>query len=382
MTTRVAIQPELLEWACDRAGHDVEVFAARFPRLGAWISRQEKPTLKQLEDFAKATHTPLGYLFLPTPPEEHLPIQDFRTVSGPRGPRPSPNLLDTLYTMQQRQAWLRETFLEDGMDPLPFVGSATLADNAESIGAEMRRLLGLEDGWARSVSTWQAAVSDLRRRIEQLRIMAVVNGVVGNNTRRALDVQEFRGFAMSDPYAPLIFVNGADAKSAQMFTLAHELAHVWLGAGGLSGFQGLFPRGTDVEDWCDKAAAELLVPARALKERWPEARRTDAPFEALAREFKVSPIVAARRALDLRLIGRETFMDFYNAYTSREHHQRPRAGGGDFYNNQNTRVGELLAGHVIRAALEGRIGFKEAYDLTGLRGGAFQEYATRLGVAL
>ena len=382
MTTRIAIQPELLEWACDRAGHEIEVFSVRFPKLRAWIAQQEKPTLKQLEDFAKVTRTPFGYLFLSKPPEEHLPIRDFRTVSGPRGPHPSPDLLDTLYAMQQRQAWLRETFIEDAMDPLPFVGSAKLADPPESIGLEMRRFLGLEDGWADSVSTWQAAVTDLRSRIEQLRIMAVVNGVVGNNTRRTLDVQEFRGFAISDRYAPLIFVNGADAKSAQMFTLAHELAHVWLGEGGLSGFQGLFPQGADVEAWCDKAAAELLVPANELKTRWPEVRRTESPFNALAREFKVSPIVAARRALDLRLIGREAFLDFYNAYASREHRQKPQSGGGDFYNNQNTRVGRLLAGHVIRAALEGRIGFKEAYDLTGLRGGAFQKYASKLGVAL
>ncbi len=382
MMARVAIQPELLKWACERAGHEVEVLSSRFPKLEAWISGREKPTLKQLEDFAKATHTPLGYLFLPEPPVERLPIPDFRTVSGSRGTRPSPDLLETLYAMQQRQAWLRETLIEDGMDPLTFVGSATLADAPESIGAEMRRLLGLEDGWARSVSTWQQAVSELRRRIEQLGIMAVINGVVGNNTHRPLDVDEFRGFVMSDPYGPLIFVNGADSKSAQMFTLAHELAHVWLGAGGLSGFEGLFPGGTDVEDWCDKAAAELLVPARALKIRWLDVRRADAPFEALAREFKVSPIVAARRALDLRLIGREAFFTFYDAYTSREDRPKPQSGGGDFYNNQNTRVGELLASHVIRAALEGRIGFKEAYDLTGLRGGAFQEYASRLGVAL
>src|SRR5690606_26927131 len=124
------------------------------------------------------------------------------------------------------------------------------------------------------------------------------------------------------------------------------------------------------------------VPARVLKARWTEVRRTESPFDALAREFKVSPIVAARRALDLRLIDREAFFAFYNDYTKQERHRKSAAGGGDFYNNQNTRVGELLAGHVIRAAMEGRIGFKQAYDLTGLRGGAFQEYASRLGVHL
>lgn len=375
------MKPEVLVWACERAGHGVDGFATRFPKLNAWIARDERPTLKQLENFAKATHTPFGYLFLPEPPREHLPIPDFRTTSGPRGPSPSSNLLETVYAMQRRQAWLRETLIDGGMAPLTFVGSANLSDAPESIAAEMRRLLRLDDGWANSVSSWQEAVSELRRRTEQLGVMAVVNGVVENNTHRRLDVEEFRGFAMSDPYAPLIFVNGADAKSAQMFTLAHELAHVWLGSGGLSGFEGLFAQGTDIETWCDKAAAELLVPADALTLRWRNARRQENPFDLLAREFKVSPIVAARRALDLRLIGRARFFAFYDDYISSERSVKT-GSGGDFYNNQNTRVGQLFAMHVLHAALEGRVGFKEAYDLTGLRGGAFQEYAARLGVSL
>lgn len=379
---RIPVKPELLEWACERAGHHADAFAARFPKLNAWIANEEKPTLKQLESFAKATHTPLGYLFLPEPPHEPLPIRDFRTGSKGRESSPSSNLLETIYAMQRRQAWLRDALVETGAEPHAFVGSAKLSDPPESIGAEMRRLLGLGNGWARSVSTWQEAVGELRRRIEQLGIMAIINGVVENNTHRQLDVNEFRGFAISDPYAPLVFVNGADAKSAQMFTLAHELAHVWIGAGGLSGFDGLFPQGTEVEAWCDKAAAELLVPEQALRLRWQEVRRQGDPFVVLARDFKVSPIVAARRALDLRLIGREKFFDFYDDYTSRERHSKRSSGGGDFDNNQNTRVGELFASHVLRAALEGSIGFKQAYELTGLRGGAFQEYASRLGVTL
>ncbi|MCC6750309.1 MAG: ImmA/IrrE family metallo-endopeptidase [Deltaproteobacteria bacterium] len=382
MTVRVDVKPELLRWACERSGLDVAALTGRFPHLEAWTRGEVKPTLKQLESLAKATHTPAGYLFLPEPPVERLPIPDFRTVSAPQRQRPSPELLDTIYAMQQRQGWLREYLIEDEAETLAFVGSARLSDPPESVGAEMRRVVGIEDGWASSVATWQQAVSDLRRRIEALGVMAVINGVVGNNTHRPLDVAEFRGFALNDPYAPLIFVNGADAKSAQMFTLAHELAHLWLGAPGLSGFEGLFPRGTDVEEWCNQAAAEFLVPARTLEAEWPEVRRSKAAFEALARTFKVSPIVVARRALDLRLIARTTFFAFYDAYIKQEHRRKPRAGGGDFYNNQNTRVGELLAAHVMRAAAEGRVGFKEAYDLVGLRGGAFREYASRLGVRL
>lgn len=222
-------------------------------------------------------------------------------------------------------------------------------------------------------------------RIEALGVMAVINGAVGNNTRRKLDVREFRGFALSDPHAPLIFVNGSDAKSAQMFTIAHELAHLWLGEAGegLSGFQNLQPDGDEVECFCDQAAAEFLVPATEIRVAWPSVANSDTPFEKLAGRFKVSPVVIGRRAMDLRLVDQEEFFSFYRFYTQQERRKKAaRTGGGDFYNNQNTRVGQLFASQVIRAAKEGRIGFKEAYDLSGLNGGTFQKYARKLGVPL
>ncbi len=384
MILRVPIRPEMLRWACERAGFATDELAPRFPQLPAWERGEKQPTLKQLEAFAKATRTPLGFLFLPEPPVERLPIPDFRTVT--QGPlrRPSPELLDSIYGMQRRQDWLREERIECEAEPFEFVGSARLTDDPAAVGGEMRRIVGIGDGWASEVATWQEAVSELRRRIERLGVMAVINGVVGNNTHRTLDVEEFRGFALTDRYAPLIFVNGADSKSAQMFTLAYELAHVWLGpeGEGISGFDGIFPGDTRVEKFCDQAAAEFLVPGRELKERWRAVKGASDAFEQIARHFKVSPIVAGRRAMDLRLVSRETFFDFYNAHTQRERQRTRPAGGGDFYSNQNTRVGTTFALSVIRAAIEGRVSFKEAYDLTGLRGGAFQKYARRLGAFL
>jgi Zn-dependent peptidase ImmA (M78 family)/transcriptional regulator with XRE-family HTH domain len=381
--TRVPIHPEMLRWARERAGQDLGDLAPRFPQLQRWERGEKQPTFKQLESFARATHTPFGYLFLREPPEEPLPIPDFRTVKH-RPARPSPDLLDTIYAMQRRQDWLREERIEGEAEPLEFVGNARLNDEPTAVGQEMRRTVGLDDGWAGEVPSWQEAVSELRRRIEDLGVMAVINGVVGNNTHRKLDVEEFRGFALTDRYAPLIFVNGADAKSAQMFTLAHELAHVWLGpeGEGISGFDGLFPGDSRIEKFCDQAAAEFLVPARELKDRWRDVRGTPDPFERVARHFKVSPIVAGRRTMDLRLVNRDTFFAFYKAYMKRERQRAESAGGGDFYNNQNTRVGSAFATSVIRAAIGGRLTFKEAYDLTGLRGGAFQEYARRLGMDL
>lgn len=380
---RVAVRPSMFSWACVRAGYDLQDLVPRFPQLPAWERSERQPTLKQLEAFAKATRTPLGYLFLPEPPEEHLPIADLRTVKD-RPARPSPDLLDTIHAMQRRQDWLREERMWGEADALDFVGCARVDENPVAIGQEMRRSVGLGEGWAGAVASWQEAISELRRRIEGLGVMAVINGVVDNNTHRKLKVEEFRGFALIDLFAPLIFVNGADAKSAQMFTLAHELAHVWLGRDGegISGYPGLFPGDGRIESFCNQAAAEFLVPAHELRENWRRLRGSTDPFERIARQFKVSPIVAARRALDLRLVDREVFFSFYEANKSREQRQAQAAGGGDFYNNQNTRVGERFALCVIRAAMEGRLSFKNAYDLTGLRGGTFQEYARHLGICL
>lgn len=380
--SRVAVKPELIRWARERARLTVDVLAGRFPKLQDWEQGETQPTLKQLESFAQATHVPLGYLFLPEPPEERLPIPDLRTLADTELRKPSPDLLDTIYAMQRRQAWLREELIDGEADPLEFVGSARVADDAQGVGKEMRRMVGLTDGWTDKVRTWQAAVSRLRRAIEEIGVMAVINGVVGNNTHRRLDVKEFRGFALCDRHAPLIFVNGADTKSAQMFTLAHELAHIWLGESALIDTELTSPPSQQVEIWCNQAAAEFLVPAEELRIQWREARHTGSPFETVARRFKVSPIVAGRRAMDLRLVSREVFFDFHRKYIAEERHHRRGGGGGDYYNNQNTRVGERFALQVMLAAKGGRVSFKEAYDLTGLRGGAFHEYANRLGVTM
>lgn len=379
---RVDIKPEMLRWAVARARLQEETLTDRIPQLSEWLAGEAKPTFKQLEKFAQATRVALGYLFLPTPPAEALPIPDFRMLAGTEWERPSPDLLETIQTLQRRQAWLREDRLEAEADPLEFVGRARISDEPAAIGREMRRAVGLTSGWAAKINTWELAVGELRRLIEEVDVIAVINGVVGNNVYRKLDVAEFRGFALSDPYAPAIFVNGADAKSAQMFTLAHELAHLWLGQSALTDTGIANSPSNKVEQWCDRAAAEFLVPETEFRTQWRAVETSSNRFSLLARQFKVSPIVTGRRAKDLGLIDPGEFFAFYEAYIRQERKQKEKPGGGDFYRNQNQRIGELFARNVMLAALDGRLSFKEAYSLTGLNGGAFQSYAERLGVKL
>lgn len=356
-----------------------EELLSTFPKYRAWERGELHPTLRQLEKFATKTQTPLGYFFLPEPPDEKLPIPDFRTSSDEGTKHPSPNLLDTIQAMQRRQEWMREFLLEQGADTLTFVASATLGDAPDKTVGKIRATLGLRDDWARRVPTWEDAQRSLCREIENSGVMVVINGIVGNSTRRKLDVDEFRGFALCDEYAPLIFVNNADAKSAQMFTLVHELAHLWLGQGGVSNLDRLGPAENDVEVFCNQVAAEFLVPQNQLRACWTEAQQADEPFQFGARRFKVSPIVVARRALDLELIRREEFFAFYDAYQGDERRKKSKSKGGDFYANQGGRVGRRFAEAVVYAAKEGRLLYRDAYQLTGLYGATFDRYAKHIG---
>jgi transcriptional regulator with XRE-family HTH domain len=216
----------MLDYArLERARLPAEALTKRFPKLSEWESGAAKPTLRQLEEFASATTTPLGYLFLPEPPEEALPIPDFRTVADRPIGRPSPNLLDTVFEMQVKPGCARRR----EPVPAPLCALRRRMRRPRKMAIVMRRALGVSAGWADVHSTWSDALRGLRDRIEAVGIIVVVNGVVGNNNYRKLDPEEFRGFVLTDQYAPLIFVNGADGRAAQMFTLAHELAHLWIG---------------------------------------------------------------------------------------------------------------------------------------------------------
>jgi Zn-dependent peptidase ImmA (M78 family) len=377
--SRVAVSPEILRWARDRAGKDVEELQAKFPRILEWETEEVRPTLKQLEKYAKATYTPFGYFFLQAPPEEKLPIPHFRTQTAGAPERPSPDLLETVQTMQRRQDWLREALVQDGEPPIPFIGAARPDEPIETVATRMRAALGLAQVWAQALPSWTAALQTLRDAMDAAGVIVVTNGVVGNNTRRKLDPREFRGFVLVDEYAPLVFVNGADAKAAQMFTLAHEYAHLWFGQSAAFDLRELQPASDRIEIACNAVAAEFLVAEAELRAQWDRAQAQARPFDYLARHFKVSAIVAARRALDLALIARRTFFDFYRDHLAEAQRRAENAaGGGDFYLNQNVRLGRRFAVAVIHAVQEGRLTYREAYTLTGLWGQTFDKYVAEL----
>lgn len=377
--SRVAVHKEILDWALDRSGLTVGDLEPRFPRLRQWISGQTRPTLRQLEALAKQTLTPLGFFFLKEPPEDRLPVPYFRTLGDHASH--GPDLLESVHTMEQRQAWLREFLVDQGQEALPFVGSVRRHESLAAVARRMREALDLDSGWAVQEPSWTEAMRTLREAMEDAGILVVVNGIVGNNTHRKLDPEEFRGFVLVDDFAPVVFVNGADGKAAQMFTLTHELAHVFFGSSAAFDLRDMSPADDPREQECNRVAAEFLVPEQEIRQMWPSVQTDPERFQSAARRFKVSMLVAARRALDLRLVTRNEFLAFYHDYLSDERRKLARRpDGGDFYANQNLRVGRRFASAVARAAKEGKLLYSEAYRLTGLYGKTFDRYVASLGI--
>ena len=383
---QITLQPDVLRWARERTGISREELAQKMQVKSTIVLEWERSgriSIARADRLAQCTHTPLGFLYLAEPPEDRLPIPDFRTRREGTPRRLSPDLFETVETMQRRQAWMRDELIEDGAEPLDFVGASRTDTHPREVAAAMRDALQLVDGWASHESTWTDALRVLRDQAEKSGILVVFNGIVGNSTRRKLDPDEFQGFALVDEYAPLIFVNAADFKAAQMFTLAHELAHLFVGESGVSAFKNLQPSLHAVEDFCNRTAAEFLVPEEDLRDCWPAAMQTRQPYEIIAREFKVSSLVAARRTLDLNLIRKDEFFRFYQEYTDKEWHtrQRDQTDGGNFWNTQKWRIGPRFGAAVIRAVKEGRLLYREAYSLTGLKGDVFEKMSEKMGTS-
>ncbi len=377
----VAVHPDVLRWAIARSGLPKEELAEKFPKLDAWIAVEKQPTFRQLENFAKATMTPLGALFLAKPPVEKLPVPDYRTKAGKPVDRPSPNLLDTIRIMQSRQAWMREWIQEQGLPELSFAGSVKPGGSIKSLAQEIRQSLELGAEWSEQLATWEDALTVLRRAIERAGILVFSNAVVGLNNHRPLDPDEFRGFVLYDKHAPLLFLNDADSKSARMFTLAHELVHVWIGLDGVFNLENMMPATDATEKYCNAVAAEFLVPEYKLRQIWDDVAHDTDRFKMIARRFKVSPIVAARRALDLQLITAPAFFRFYHAnqaeFLARKAKER-ETPGGDFYKTQGARLGRPFSAAIVRAVREGRLLYRDAYHLTNMKGETFEKYAERV----
>lgn len=383
MSVRVEVQPELLEWARARSGIDDETWATRFPRYEDWLDGGRVPTLKQLEEFARKTYTPVGYFFLDAPPHEEVPIPDFRTVGDWPAPEVvSADLLDTLYVCQARQEWYRDSQLLNGEQPLPFIGTATTSTDPAVTAGQMRDVLGWTAETRARLGSWDAALTKLRENAEVAGVLVMISGIVGSNTHRKLDPEEFRGFALTDEYAALVFINGADSKAAQVFTLAHELAHLWLGSTALSDADPESARTFDEERWCNQVAAELLVPMDEFRDAFDERSDLRAQLQPLAERFRVSTQVILGRMREAGALSWDQFMAELRLERQRiAEIVAEKGSGGNYYNTKPVQVGKRFARELIASTVEGRTPYTEAFRLLGVKKtSTFEGLGEQLGV--
>ena len=355
----IEINPVLLDWARKRSGRKDDYMQKRFPELGAWERGESLPSLGDLEDFARTTYTPIGYLFLDKPPKEQLPVSDFRTVQGAGIGSPSPHLIDTIHLCRRRQTWYREEIKTSGNMPLSFVGSMNTDSDVQSSAGLIRDALGFGVRQRQKMGDWEKVQQRFIEEAENLGILVMVSGVVGNNTHRGLDVDEFRGFALADSLAPLVFINGQDSAAARIFTIAHEIAHIWLGRSAVSNHPISDAPEQSIEKWCNGVAAELLVPSNAIRDEYDQTSELYPEADRLAKIFKVSRMVILRRIYDTGGLNRDEFLEVYNEELA----LTVRGKGGNYHNNVVSRAGRRFARSLVGSVLEGRTTYVEAMKL-------------------
>lgn len=387
---RIRVEPDLLRWAIRRSGNKVEDLLANFPSLSRWLAGEAYPSLGELEKFAKATRTPIGNFFLESPPEINLGLTDFRTIGNVDVSEPSPNLVDTLAICEQRQEWYREYAIENGFDVVPLVGSLAEQMPIREAAAELHHHVDYDAG-DQGDPTLDDAWNRLAAAIEDAGVLVMKNGVVGNNTHRPLDPEEFRGFALADDLAPLIFVNGKDARAATVFTLAHELVHIGLGISSISNLSlddrplKSATRRDATEQWCSAVAAELLVPGEGLRRKFRPTDELQQEVRRLARTYRVSGFVVLRKLRDEGLIDWERW-DQEHAAMKDAWSRLPTSGetgrGGDTYRTIGVRVGRTFARAIVVETKSGNTLYSDALRLLGLRSPEkLNAFAERIGVA-
>jgi Zn-dependent peptidase ImmA (M78 family)/DNA-binding XRE family transcriptional regulator len=379
------ITPDVLTWARQRAQISLEQLAdnlkVKIDKIQKWENGEKKPTFLQAQKIAKIFQIPFGYLFLQTPPEEILPIPDLRTFRNEPIRELSPEFKSLLNDIILKQKWYKDYILENDGEEKFFLQQFTINNDKKMIINNINQVLNLDDCIGKSLEK-RTLLNKLTEKIEKLDILVMKNGIVGSNTHKPLNTSEFRGFAIYDRFAPLIFLNSKDTLTAQIFTLIHELVHLWIGESGVS-LLDLNHTDNEIELFCNELAAEILVPKTLLDIQWNKKLNFEEHYEELSTIFSVSTLVILNKLYGLKYISFET----YNKYTKIENEKfkefintKRKASGGDFFKTLKIKNGINFSTALIVSTLEGKTLYKEAATLLNTKSSSINKFAEELGI--
>lgn len=372
----VPVNPEVLQWAVKRSGISREDLLKRFKEIPEWECGTLDPTYNQVQKLADALHVPSGYLLMSNPPDEKLPVEDLRTFNGGGTRRNSADLVETVYSCKTRQNWYRDFSKDTGLPRLGFVGSNTIKEPPVEVAERMHIALDLRYNTLLNLGSTDEARRLLIRKMDLAGILVMSSGVVGNNTRRRLCPEEFRGFALSDRHAPVVFVNRNVTASEQLFTLANKLAHVWINSSAISNKRSVDDKKSSTkDDWCTKVAEQFLASLQSprklsLYKSMPKRSAQmsyllDASRDVRNVSYFHSHIRPKRSYEDIlenmsmSLIERN-LKDSDNTTTVDKKSLR------GFYPVLISRVGMRFARAVVSRCLDGKMPYQDAYEMLGV----------------
>jgi len=316
------VTPSVMKWAREQAGFDIPTAAQRLGRSEADIYAWEdelamaRPSLAQARKAAEVYRRALAVFYLPEPPKGCQVIRDFRHLPDVSLRAFSPELMQLVHLLEYRQEWMRGWRIEEGEKKIDFIGSFTINMAPEKVATGIKEKLGID----------YKKHFRCRNREDTLLLWIRYVEALGINICRQSDVacEEVRGFVLTDEYAPFIYLNGSDAKVAQLFTLIHELVHLWLNMPGISNLEGIGRSGKTendrIEIFCNKVASLVLLDEKLFSEEWARTVKSDSlekRISNVAGRAKVSDEVVARRLLDKNVISVNKYEDLRRQFQER-----------------------------------------------------------------
>lgn len=372
----VKVAPTMINWVISQVNLE-ELSPKVVKYLNDWKEQKKSPTFNQIEAVSSATGIPLGYFFLDTPPIEDKSIIQCRTIKSVAFNNPSRDLMNTIHDMEMIQDWTREYLISEGFDALNYVGK--FKSNASKIADAIREIINIETNWQKDLNG-RDPFNYIRNAISESGIIVMVNGIVGTNTHRPLNVDEFRAFTIVDDYAPLIFVNGNDSKGGKLFSLLHEFAHVCLGENDLYNDRYSIGKNvSQVETICNSVAAEIIVPQSIFLKKWEISIKHNDQKQTvseLASDFKCGATVIARKALDNKLISSELYEEIsqhaVKMFNEQRKKDKAKNSGGDYYKTLSVRIDKRFLRMLTTSVAEGKTLYTDAYRLTNTTSKTFE----------
>ncbi len=380
----ININPNILKWARESAHMEIyeipksEISHKKLLEIEKGLA---SPTFLQLQKLARRYQRPLGvllgdkipendYFFIPFFRRENKTDYDFRLALYIR-------------ELQEKQDWARNYLLSEGCDTLSFIGSIQLDDDILKVAEKIKNSLNLPS--FQEFKKNEKYLKALKDALEKLNIFISITG--SNKSNKSISLEQAQGFAIVDNIAPFIFVNTKNATNAKIFTLIHEVVHLFLNESGISEnpIKDRKPECTEdkIEDFCNSVASEILMPRDIFLKSFEHASGgLEERIKQLSKYFLISELAICVRLWKLRMI---TYADYENVYSLIDNRikkylkekagkQKESKSGGEYYNNMRSKNGELLSKLAFSAYKNGHILTMDISNILSVKTGNLDRY--------